>query len=214
MSTRLMLVSSLMSVLLVLGVSLMLWPRLPDPIASHWSATGEVDGYMPRVWGVVLMPLLILGLLGLSLLFPQIDPLREKFQAFRPVYNRFIFFLILFLCYVDLLMLLWNVGYRLPMDRALPPAVGLLFLFVADMLRHAPRNWFIGIRTPWTLSSDRVWEQTHRLGAVLFALCGLLSLVAGFFGGLLALYLILLPLLLIIAFLTIYSWWLYAHQKE
>ncbi len=214
MSTRPMLLLSLMSIMLVLGVSLVLWPRLPDPIASHWNATGEVNGYMPRVWGVVLMPLLMLGMLGLFLLLPQIDPLRENLQPFRPVYNLFIFFLILFLCYIDLLTLLWNVGYQLAMDRALPPAISLLFLSIAYMLRHAPRNWFIGIRTPWTLSSDRVWEKTHRLGAVLFVLCGLLSLVAGFFGGLLAIGLILIPLLLIVVFLTIYSWWLYSHQAE
>jgi uncharacterized membrane protein len=154
MSTRLTLVLSLVSVLLALSLSLVFWPRLPDPMASHWSAAGEVDGYMPRFWGVALMPLVTLAMLGLFLLVPQIDPLRSNIQAFRPIYNLFIFFVILFLLYVHLLTLLWNVGYRLAIDRALPPALGLLFLLIAYLLRHARRNWFIGIRTPWTLSSD------------------------------------------------------------
>jgi uncharacterized membrane protein len=121
---------------------------------------------------------------------------------------------ILFLLYVHLLTLLWNVGYRLAIDRALPPALGLLFLLIAYLLRHARRNWFIGIRTPWTLSSDRVWEQTHRLGAVLFALCGLLSLLGAFFGGPSALFLTLTPLLLSTMFLIVYSWWLYRQQEQ
>ncbi|MBO9367728.1 MAG: SdpI family protein [Chloroflexi bacterium] len=214
MSTRLTLVLSLVSVLLALSLSLVFWPRLPDPMASHWNAAGEVDGYMPRFWGVALMPLVTLAMLGLFLLVPQIDPLRSNIQAFRPIYNLFIFFVILFLLYVHLLTLLWNVGYRLAIDRALPPALGLLFLLIAYLLRHARRNWFIGIRTPWTLSSDRVWEQTHRLGAVLFALCGLLSLLGAFFGGPSALFLSLTPLLLSTMFLIVYSWWLYRQQEQ
>ncbi len=214
MSTRLTLGLSLVSVLLTLILSLAFWPRLPDPMASHWNATGQVDGYMPRFWGVILMPLTALGMLGLFLLVPQIDPLRSNIRAFRPIYNLFIFFVILFLLYVHLLMLFWNVGYRLAFDRALPPALGFLFLLIAYLLRHARRNWFIGIRTPWTLSSDRVWEQTHRLGAILFALCGLLSLLAAFFGGLSALFLILIPLLLSTVFLIAYSWWLYRQQEQ
>jgi uncharacterized membrane protein len=83
MSTRLTLALSLVSVLLALSLSLVFWPRLPDPMASHWNAAGEVDGYMPRFWGVALMPLVTLAMLGLFLLVPQIDPLRSNIQAFR-----------------------------------------------------------------------------------------------------------------------------------
>ena len=79
--------------------------------------------------------------------------------------------------YIYALTLLWNLGYTdFGMSRAMLPAMGLLFIFIGYMLRKAKRNFFIGIRTPWTLSSDKVWDETHRLGAILFMISGVLAL--------------------------------------
>jgi uncharacterized membrane protein len=80
------------------------------------------------------------------------------------------------------------------------------------MLRKAKRNFFIGIRTPWTLSSDRVWEETHRLGSVLFMISGALALVGGFFGGMLSFWLLFVPLMGSTIFLLIYSYFLYQRE--
>lgn len=214
MSTRLTLTLSLLLIIGALVLGAVLWSRLPDPMASHWNANDQVDGYISRLWGVLLMPLIALAMLGLFLLIPQIDPLKANIATFRSTFNLFILLFILFLSYLHTLTLLWNLGYHFRMSQALLPAMGLLFLFIAHLLRQAKRNWFIGIRTPWTLSSDYVWDETHRIGAALFAICGILSILGGLLGGTLAIWLTILPLLLATMFLIIYSYFLYQRETK
>jgi uncharacterized membrane protein len=98
------------------------------------------------------------------------------------------------------------------MSAAMLPMMGLLFIFIGYMLRKAKRNFFIGIRTPWTLSSDVVWDKTHQLGSVLFMLSGALALLGGFSGGMSAFWLMFVPLIGSTIFLVIYSYVLYRRE--
>ena len=190
----------------------LLWNRLPDPMASHWNINDEVDGTMPKFWGVFLMPILSLGLFLLFLLAPKIDPLKANIAQFRPSYNLFIVLLMVFLGYLWKLTILWNLGYRnFKMSTALLPALGLLFIFIGYLFRKAKRNWFVGIRTPWTLSSDRVWDETHRIGAVLFYASGALALVGSLFGRY-AIWFLFVPLMASSLFLVVYSYVLYRRE--
>lgn len=215
MNTRLTILLTLALVLVALLGGALLWDHLPDPMASHWNAQDQVDGYISRFWGVTLMPLLALGMLGLFLLIPVIDPLKANIATFRPLYNLFIFLFTLFLLYLHTLTLLWNLGYQsFRMSMALLPALGLFFAFIGYLLRHARRNWFIGIRTPWTLSSDTVWEQTHRLGSNLFIAIGLLMLVSAFVGGEIAFWVTIVLLFVTAIFLVGYSYFLYQRQNQ
>jgi uncharacterized membrane protein len=100
------------------------------------------------------------------------------------------------------------------MSGAMLPAIGLLFIFIGFMLRQAKRNFFIGIRTPWTLSSDRVWNETHRLGSVLFMISGVLAFIGGFFGGTTAFWLMFAPLIGSTIFLLVYSYILYQREVK
>ncbi len=158
-----------------------LYPALPDQLASHWGAAGDVNGTMPKFWGVLFAPLMALGLyLLFALVIPRIDPLRQNIAAFRPWYNWFVVILTAFMAYVQVLTLVWNSGTHFNMAAALMPSVGVLIFCIGILLRHSKRNWFIGIRTPWTLSSDRVWDETHRLGATLFQISGVLIVLSIF----------------------------------
>jgi len=160
-------------------VSLIIYPMLPDPVASHWGATGEVNGYMSSFWGAFLVPLMTLGLFLLFMAIPNIDPLRANIATFRETYNTFILLFILYMYYIQALTLAWNLGYdNFDMGQAIMPAIGLLFIFLGVLIRKAKRNFFIGIRTPWTLSSDTVWAKTHALGSKMFIGAGILSLLA------------------------------------
>ena len=142
-------------------------------MASHWGVNDQVNGTMSRFWGAFLMPLMSLAMLGLFLLIPAIDPLKANIAQFRGPFNLFIVLMIVFLTYVHGLTIAWNLGYTgFQMSTALLPAMGLLFIFVGYMLAKAKRNFFIGIRTPWTLSSDTVWDKTHALGSKLFIASG------------------------------------------
>jgi uncharacterized membrane protein len=168
---------------------------------------------MPKFWGVFLMPVISLGMFLLFLVIPSIDPLKANIAQFRESFNLFIVLIIAFMLYIHGLTLAWSLGYQdFKMSAAMLPFMGVLFVAVGFMLRKAKRNFFIGIRTPWTLSSDTVWDKTHQLGAILFMVSGALTIIGGFFGGLTAFWLMFVPLIGSSLFLVIYSYVLY-HQE-
>ena len=94
------------------------------------------------------------------------------------------------------------------------PAIGLLFIFIGFMLRQAKRNFFIGIRTPWTLSSDRVWNKTHQIGSTLFIVAGALAVIGSFFGGTTAFWMLMVPIFGSTIFLVVYSHVLYKQETN
>lgn len=193
----------------------LLWNQLPDQMASHWNVNDQVDGYVSRFWGVFIMPLITLGMFVLFIVVPNIDPLKANIAEFRETFNLFIVFIVGFMIYIHVLTLRWNLGYTdIGIGKAMLPAMGLLFIVIGSLLRKAKRNWFIGIRTPWTLSSDNVWDQTHRLGSILFMASGVLALVGGFFGGMTAFWMLLVPLMGSTIFLLIYSYVLYRRETK
>lgn len=215
MSTRTTILIGLILIVAATLAGLLLWNRLPDPMASHWNINDRVDGYTSRVTGVLMLPLMTLGLFLLFLAIPSIDPLKANIAQFRGAFNLFIVFLVAFMVYLYGLTLAWNLGYTgFRMSGAMLPAIGLLFIFIGFMMRQARRNFFIGIRTPWTLSSDRVWNETHRLGAVLFIISGALAVVGGFFGGTTAFWLMFAPIIATTVFLLVYSYVLYQRETK
>lgn len=187
------------------------YPQMPDRVASHWNVRGEVDGYMSKFWGLFLMPIVSIGLLLLFILIPKVDPLKENIEKFRKHFNDFMVLMIVFLFYIYLLTLAWNVGLRFDMSRAIIPAMGLLFYYIGTLLANSKRNWFIGIKTPWTLSSDKVWEETHRIGGKLFKLAGMITILGLFFLKWL-LWFVAVPVILVALYTSIYSYFVY--QKE
>jgi uncharacterized membrane protein len=194
---------------------LLLWNRLPEQIPSHWNIHDQVDGFISKFWGVLLLPLISFGIFLLFLLIPNIDPLKANIAQFRNVFNLFITLIVGFMLYIYALTLLWGLGYtNFGMSRAMLPALSVLFIFIGFMLRQAKRNFFIGIRTPWTLSSDTVWNKTHQLGAVLFIISGVLALIGSFFGGITAFLLFFIPLMGSTIFLVIYSYLLYRQETR
>jgi uncharacterized membrane protein len=194
---------------------LLLWNRLPEQMASHWNLRDQVNGTMSRLWGVFLLPLITLAMLILFLVMPSIDPLKANIAQFRELFNVFIVLIVAFMVYIYGLTLAWNLGYTgFKMSGAMLPALGLLLIFIGFMMRRAKRNFFIGIRTPWTLSSDAVWDATHRLGAVLFMVSGVLAFIGGFFGGTTAMWLMFIPILGSTIFLLVYSYVLYQRETK
>lgn len=214
MSTRTVIVLGAILILIAALVGVLFYPQLPERMASHWNINNQVDGYISRFWGAFLMPLISLGLLVLFMLIPQIDPLKANIAQFRGYFNIFILLLIVFMAYLHGLTLAWNLGYTgFNMGSALLPALGLFIFFIGFLLEKAKRNWFIGIRTPWTLSSDKVWDETHRLGATLFKVSGLLAILGAFLPEI-AFWLMFVPLIGSSLFLVIYSYVLYAREER
>jgi len=208
----------ILAAVLILATALagiLVWNQLPEQVASHWNANDQVNGHMSRFWGVFLMPVVATGMLLLFLVIPSIDPLKANIQQFRATFNTFIVLTIAFMLYVHILTLIWNLGYTgFRMSGAMLPAMGLLFIFLGALISKAKRNFFIGIRTPWTLSSDHVWDETHRLGGKLFIGAGVLAFLGAFFPNY-AIWFILVPVLGVSLFSVIYSYVVYqAEQKS
>ena len=198
---------SLLFIVTVLG-SAVFYSALPDQMASHWNIAGEVDDYSPKIIGVLIGPLMLLILMLFMTLIPHIDPLSENIAHFRLYYDAFWVALSAFVVYLHGLMLAWNLGSHFYMGRALLPAIAALWYFNGILLKHSEPNWFVGIRTPWTLSDDRVWLDTHRIGGTLFKLSAGLMLVStlrptyGF-------YVVLASAIGISLFLVVYSYFAY-----
>jgi len=215
MSTRTTTIVVLILIAAATLAGILLWNRLPDQMASHWNVNDQVDGFMPRFWGVFLLPLITLGLFTLFLVIPAIDPLKANIAQFREAFNLFIVLMVGFMLYIHGLSLAWSLGYTgFKMSSAMLPAIGLLFIFIGFMLRQAKRNFFIGIRTPWTLSSDAVWNETHRIGAMLFMASGVLAFLGGFFGGTTAFWMMFAPIIGSTLFLLVYSYVLYQRETQ
>jgi len=215
MSTRTTTIIVLILIIAAILAGLLLWNRLPDQMASHWNVNDQVDGYMSRVWGVFMVPLVTLGMFLLFLVIPSIDPLKANIAQFREAFNLFIVLMVAFMLYIHALTLAWSLGYTgFKMSTSMLPAMGLLFIFIGFMLRKAKRNFFIGIRTPWTLSNDRVWDETHRLGSILFMASGVLALIGGIFGGMTAFWFLFVPIMGSTIFLLAYSYVLYQRETK
>lgn len=215
MTTKTTLTIGIVLIALALLAGIVLWNQLPDQMASHWGTNDQVDGYMPKFWGVFLMPIITTGLLVLFLLVPAMDPLKANIAQFRESFNWFIVLIVAFMLYIHGLTLAWSLGYQgFKMSAAMLPFMGILFIAIGSMLRKAKRNFFIGIRTPWTLSSDSVWEKTHQLGSTLFMVSGVSAIIGGFFGGMTAFWLMFVPLIGSSLFLVIYSYVLYRGETK
>ncbi|MBL8101606.1 MAG: SdpI family protein [Anaerolineales bacterium] len=211
--TTSIIVLTLIAVALIAGLAL--WNQLPEQMASHWNANDQVDGTMPKFWGVWMMPLITLGMFALFLVVPNIDPLKANIAQFRETFNVFIALIAAFMLYIHALTLVWSLGYQdFKMSAAMLPFMGILFIAIGFLLRKAKRNFFIGIRTPWTLSSDTVWDKTHQLGSVLFMLSGAFAILGGFFGGMIAFWLMFVPLIGSTIFLVIYSYIVYRQETH
>jgi uncharacterized membrane protein len=160
------------------------------------------------------VPLIATGMLLLFLAIPSLDPLKANIAEFRGSFNNFLVLMMIFLTYIYGLTLAWNLGYTsLRMSSAILPALGLLFFFIGDMMGKAKRNYFIGIRTPWTLASDTVWDETHRVGAILFKVSGLLTLIGVLLPATFAIWLI-VPLIGSAFFSAAYSYIVFRREMK
>ncbi|HUC39700.1 MAG TPA: SdpI family protein [Gemmatimonadales bacterium] len=157
---------------LALIVSIWAYPQLPPTIATHWNVRGTADGFSGRATAVLIMPLVIIGLTGLFNVLPKLDPRRANYAKFIDTYWLIANAVILFILIGHGMIVATGLGYPVKIDRFMPIGVGLLFIVLGNFLTRVEPNWFIGIRTPWTLSSDTVWRKTHRTGGWLMVVGG------------------------------------------
>lgn len=182
--------------------------QLPEQVAMHFGPEGQPDDYMAKPYALALLPALQLILLGVFAALPRLDPLGENIREFRRAYDAFVVLMIAFLGYVHGLVVLWNVGSGFSVLTALVPAIAVVYFAIGSVVERAEQNWFVGFRTPWTLSNEQVWDDTHAIGASLMKGAAVITL-----GGLLfpeyALEFIVGPVVVVAVVTTVYSYWDY-----
>jgi len=187
------------------AVGIYIYPQMPERMASHWGMEGQVDGYLSKFWGVFLLPIIFLVMAILFIIIPRIDPLKNNIQQFRKYFDGFIILIFLFFLYIYGLTIYWNLGNVFNMTRFMVPAMAVLLYYCGILINNSKRNWSVGIKTPWTMSSDVVWDKTHKIGGKLFKASGIICLL-GLIWPFSAMWFVLVPILASTVFVFIYSY--------
>ena len=155
------------------------WPYVPERIPVHWNLQGEADGYGGKFTGLLLLPLLTLGLYALFVVLPRFDPGYANYRTFAGAYNVIRVSLVVFMAALYAVTVLVAFGRRIDVGIFVSLAMGALFLVLGNVMGKIRPNWFVGVRTPWTLSSKLSWTKTHRAAGWLFIVLGPLIALSG-----------------------------------
>ena len=168
-------ISDLLGLLLVVAAFVLVgvkYPGLPDPMPSHWNAAGNVDGWLPKSWGAFLVPI-VMAVIWLSfLVLPKISPRGFEMEPFLRAWGILKVTMLALVFFIGVLVLNAAATGGQLSPKAMLSSIGVLFVVIGNLLGKVTRNFFVGIRTPWTLANEEVWYRTHRLGGKLFVLAG------------------------------------------
>ena len=182
-------------------VYLFAYDRLPEMIPVHWNIQGEPDRVVPRADAWVnfwLTPLVMAGVLGLTFVLPWLSPKQFKVEPFLPAYEYIMAAVVLLFGYIHVILLVSSLDPKASLIRFMVAGILFFLALIGNVLGQVRRNFWMGVRTPWTLASDTVWIKTHRLAAWLFVAFGVLGGIASLAG---------LPLMLVFAGIIIAALW-------
>lgn len=197
-----------------LGVAFFIYPQLPDQVPSHWNVHGQVDDYSSRFFGAFFEPLLAPALYLLLILLPLIDPRKENYARFANAYAFLRWTLLIFMYALYVVSLLASLGYTVNTGLFVKAGVAILFTLIGNFMGQLRLNYFVGIKTPWTLASEDVWRRTHRLGGRIWVICGLGCLALSAFSGAWSAYLYFAFIIIMVLVPMIYSYVIYEQLKK
>jgi uncharacterized membrane protein len=161
------------------ALSIGFYVHLPATVPVHWNAEGAINGYASRSFGAFVMPVVMLALAGVFAALPAVSPKGFGIERKSRAYGGIVFSILLFLFGVHVFMLLAALRVVHSITAVIPLLLGPMLITLGNYLPKMRRNFFVGIRTPWTLADEDVWYRTHRLGGVLFVICGALLMAIG-----------------------------------
>jgi len=163
----------------MLAVSAWAWPQIPDgaQVPVHWGPSGEIDGYAAKWVGLLALPALTIGLVALLALIPRIEPRRDHLRRSWTAYLATSVAVLTLTGIIHGVVVLAALGNDVDLTAIVLISLGAMFVVIGNFLGKTRSNWFFGIRTPWTLSSELSWARTHRVGGWLFIGVGVLVLL-------------------------------------
>ncbi|WP_043930624.1 SdpI family protein [Bacillus sp. EB01] len=170
--------------IIIIASTIILWlvfyNKLPGEVPIHWNSSGEVDGYATK-FNAMLMSLGTMVLIYLVLVFiPRIDPKKSNYKYFSKGYSIINLSTLLLFFVINILMLLAGLDYKVNVSIVMPILVGITFIVIGNYMPQMKPNYFVGIKTPWTLNDENNWKQTHRFGGKTFIIGGLLLILSIF----------------------------------
>jgi uncharacterized membrane protein len=151
---------------------------MPEIVPTHFGIDGKPNDWSHRSTLIYLVGGMTLGMYLMFLIIPVIDP-KDKIKAMGSKYFKLKFVLMLTMALLALLIvrsaLTGNIG-----GNTIFLIAGGMFMFLGNYMQAVKPNYFIGIRTPWTLENETVWNKTHRLGGRLYFVAGLLVVACSF----------------------------------
>jgi uncharacterized membrane protein len=171
------LVMSLLLVAAAFAATMIVYGQLPDRIPLHWNAHGEIDRYGPR-GSAFMMPGVMAGLLALLAVLPKVSPLRFSVDAFSDTYWYCALIVEGMMAYIHTLVLAGALDHGIDTGRWMLGGMAVFIALLGNVMGKVRRNFWLGVRTPWTLANERVWYATHRLAAKMMVGCSALAFIA------------------------------------
>ena len=167
--------------LLPILAGLILWNHLPDQLPTHWNAAGDVDGWASKPCAVFFFPVLMAAIEWVCLLGTLSDP--KKANHSEKVLQLVLWIIPMLNIVMHAVIYMTALGKEIRMEMIMPVLIGLILAIVGNYLPKCKQNYTIGIKIPWTLSSEENWNKTHRFAGILWVVCGFMIMLTGFFGG-------------------------------
>ncbi|MFA5021977.1 MAG: SdpI family protein [Patescibacteria group bacterium] len=201
-------------ILLSIAASFYFYANFPPTVATHWNYKGDVDGWSSKAFAAFFFPFFNIALYLLFLGIPYLDPKKDRYEQFAKVYHVFKNLFVIFMTAIYFLVGLAGLGYDVSVGSIVPASVGILFIILGNYMGKIKSNWFMGIRTPWTLSNEEVWNKTNRLGGKIFILIGILLIVGIVLPPMVFWQLFIIGMLIIVLVPMIYSFLLYKKLEK
>ncbi len=199
-------------IVLMLAIGAYFYPVMPDRMPIHWNAAGQIDNYGSKMTALFIIPIIVLVVYIFLSAIPALEVHRENISGFRHFYGIKVS-IVLFMFALYAATITQALGYTFDMGRLTIVLVAILFYYIGYAIRDVKKNYFIGIRTPWTLSSEKVWAETHRAGSFFFRLMALVMLAGFFFDGY-RIYFVLVPVIALLLFSLLYSFYLFKQEQK
>ena len=203
-------------IILFASVAISVWayPLLPDMVVSHWNFYGQADGWSSREFHAIFFPLMLFAMYFLFSVMPKFDPRGERYREFAGAYRMMRNCILLILFVVFVVATLSNLGYPINIGTTVSGAIGVLMIVLGNYFGKLKRNYFVGIKTPWTLASENVWNKTHRLGGRLFIIWGFGLVLAPWLAPTVAFVILFGGIVFIITWVMVYSYLAYKKEKN
>ena len=190
------------------------YAHFPDRVVTHWNYAGVPNGWSGKAFGAFFLPPLLTVMYLMFLVLPLLDPKKERYAEFAKTYSIFRFFILLAMTVIYFVASLNNLGYNFDVGIFVTGAIGLLFIVLGNYFGKIKPNWFVGIRTPWTLSSETVWNKTHRFGGKVFILGGILLFLSSVAPTSWRLPIFIVDIMMLTLGTIVYSYIVYRQEKK